>query len=77
MTSEAKKIVKKGEAAAEERAQALECAGDDEGDQAAEVKELTSAHDAAVCTLAQPDGIKFNGKAITLDASRVETKPVQ
>ena len=40
MASEANKIVAKGEATAEERAQALECAGDDEGDQVADVKEV-------------------------------------
>ena len=40
MASEANKIVAKGEATSEERAQALECAGDDEGDQVADVKEV-------------------------------------
>lgn len=40
MAPEANKIVAKGEATAEERAQALECAGDDEGDEVADVKEV-------------------------------------
>jgi len=98
MASEANKIVAKGEATAEERAQSQECAGDDEGDQVADVKEVDvlgilksirtcpdayavfeteTARDAAVDTSVQSGGIEFNGKTITLNASRVEPQSVQ
>ena len=43
MASEANKVVAEGEATAEERAHALGCAGDDEGDQV-EVDQANSTH---------------------------------